>query len=145
MPDRPIIPPPKIRYALLADYVDESASGKPFLCGVFDRYYVARQPDGKVLLTAGGVLVVQLEASLAHGTPLEVIMACESEDRHVIFTTGAMSVSFTATGPGMPWTARIQVQLGPMPFPDYGHYEWVIRVSGEEAGRLPFAVLAPPQ
>ncbi|MEP6832950.1 MAG: hypothetical protein ABJB74_06125 [Gemmatimonas sp.] len=143
----PLAQPPTLRFALLVDHFDQSASGKLMLIGVFDNFFgemVDVSAHGLRIPFSAGYLVAQIEASMAFGESHDVRVVCRDLDHNEVFSADLPGVPFGTTGPGMPLRGIVALKLGLILFKEFGQYEWVLSINGQCIGCCPFAVWEKP-
>lgn len=137
-----VVDPPRLRLALMVDHFDVTHGGKLMLIGIFDQFFAQRPLPPKDRIEVGvGFLVIQVEASLAFGSNHSLQVECLDDDEKDVAALPAQHIEFSSTGEGLPLRATFVMQLGRLLFPDFGHYQWHVRVDGESVGRCPFAVV----
>lgn len=134
--------PTSVRFFLLVDHIDQLVNGKLILVGVFDRYYVARN-DGRLYINAG-VLVAQMDSSLANGTEQRFTLECVNEDEDNIWTSPEIALLFHPTGDGRPWRGVLIARVTKTELPDFGSFEWRLRSGETLLGSCPFDVCPMP-
>ncbi len=130
---------PRARYILMVDHFAATDDGKPILMGIFDRAFIKRAPDGRLIFNAGW-LAAQFECSLAAGTQhtLEVVLV---DEQGVDISRGPVQdLGFYAAGEGLGLRAGLAVRIGAIVLPTPGYYEWRLNIDGTPVGTCPLIV-----
>jgi hypothetical protein len=126
--------------AMLADAAQQAPGGKLYILGgQWDRLIVPNFPSQHPTMAI--VLVLRVEYSEAldrHQLEVELTLDGEPKDSKAVgqFTTGHAPGQVRGTPSFVP----LALTFNNLVFETPGRYEWVIRVDGDELGRVPIEV-----
>ena len=127
--------------AMLADAAQQVPGGKLYILGgQWDRLTVPNFPAQHPTMAI--VLVLRVEYSEAldrHRLAVELTLDGEPKDSKA--TGGFITGHAPGQGRGTPSFVPITLTFNNLVFDGPGRYEWVIRVDGEERGRVPIEVV----
>ena len=134
----------ELRFAHLADYAAQDASGKLTIVGVFDavldRLRVRPIPFPRC------TLVAKLTGSLGDGPDHKLRIELRDPDERVVVTVIEGHVKFTPSGPGHPIGAQMILEFASraLEVPEVGDYRFCFFLDEQQVGDLLVSVLEQP-
>lgn len=130
-----------LKFALLADFVNETKEGKANIIGEFDRIHSPTVPVVHPFLS----IAARFEAHISEGTDHEVQIGLYDEDgKEILPLSPPIPLKFVAIGRGKPLRGNIIAQLSGVNFPHYGDYAFHLLVDGRHMASVPFTVAQMP-
>lgn len=127
----------EFRFAHLADYAGDGASGKMIVVGIFDNVFVG--PDRPVVLPPF-YLVARFEAHVTEGTQHALEIRFTDMDGNDVIPRGKLPINFGPRGPGRPLQANVYAQLSGVQVPDVGEYAFHLFIDDRRLGDLQLRV-----
>ena len=129
----------RARYALLADYVNQTNDGKLNILGIFERILAAQVPA----IHGAMHLVIAFETDPPdRGQAKQVeVRLLEADGRELLRMATTMQIPADA-----PLVAQIPqvIGLAGLRFERFGRYAFYVTVNGEQKAEIPFSVELPP-
>ena len=126
-----------LKFALLADHVNETREGKLNIIGEFNLISAAQVPATHPLL----FLVARFQASVSEGTEHELTIGLYDEDGQAALPQSpTFPIKFVPQGRGLPLRAQVVAQLGGLRFDHFGSFEFHLLVNGRLEARVPLLV-----
>lgn len=130
----------KLRFGILCDYATVGANGKAIAVHIFENLRLRASQTGMMLTPF--YLVAQIECRIADGSRHAIDLQLIDEDGRELAVWPFPEVEYRSQGAGLPLVARYMMQIGNMPAPGPGTYEFAFREKGgAEAGRVSFHVV----
>ena len=130
-----------LKFALLADAVNESKEGKLNITGEFNTIWSPSVPLTYPFLC----IVARFEARVSEGTQHTLRIGLFDEDGGVVIPVSPdLELGFVSTGRGRPLRAQVIIQLVNFVLPKHGDYEFHLLVDGHHKASVPLAFMAPP-
>lgn len=131
----------KAQYAVVAEHVRPGLGGKFDLLGVFDRIFTSAVPAQHRNLVFVVLLVGENEDDF--GTK-PFVLRCLRPSGEVLFEQRA-NVSLKPIKGTWIASNRLTFELSTLPIPEYGEYQFILEVDGEEVASHPLTVAPPPE
>jgi len=124
----------KLRYAILADHVNETKEGKLNFHGVFDVLFAKRAPVTHPLMCIAAVFEASVSEGSEHSAQVGMF---DSDGKPVIPLSPKLPLKFKPTGRGKPLHARIVAEFSGVLFPHFGDFVFHILVDGRIEAEVP--------
>lgn len=128
----------ELKFAILADWINETREGKANIIGEFDRIRAPQVPVVHQHLA----LIARFEAKVSEGTQHAFRFGLYDEDgAEVMPLSPEVPLEFVSTGRGKPFRGNMIVNVGGLSLPKYGDYEFHLLVDGRHMASITFSLI----
>lgn len=128
----------ELKFAMLADWFNETKEGKANIIGEFNLINARSAP-----VTHGPFsIIARFEAKISEGTEHTFRVGLYDEDgQEVLPQTTDMPLPFQNTGPGRPLRGQVIVRVDGVVLPKFGDYEFHLLIDGRHMASVPFSLV----